>query len=263
MKLNTLVKTNKVTAYGFAAFKDLEKVCANEGCNIVISALSPAIMRDMEIYEYFAPVLKRGIVFDSVDDVINADLDVQLVTVCACDWWDEHSYSDVQNKVTIVSRHLGTIEILQGMYPKAHLFSGNVAPHDITGKYVIGTLPPSLVQYCESYRAVTIKGFDYSKDKELSGDELKSRIVISDPVRVIIEEANELIDYTIKTVNGDVTVHPWQKYKVTATYDDVDPCWSGCEYSHSFIAPTTKDKFLDKVGRNWMIDILSITPVLS
>ena len=259
MKLNTLVKTNKVTAYGFAAFKDLEKVCANNGCNIVISTLSPAIMRDMEIYEYFAPMLKRGTVFNNIDDIINADLDVQLVTVCMCHDWSEYS----ENKVIIVSRHQGTIEVLKDMYPEAPVLSGNVTADDIKDKLVIGTLPPSLVQYCESYRAVTIKDFDYSKDSELSGEELKSRIVICEPVSIAIEEANELIDYTIKTVKGNVIVHPWQKYDVTATYDDVDPCWSGCEYSHSFVAPTTKDKFLDKVGRNWMIDILSITPVLS
>ena len=263
MKLNTLVKTNKVTAYGFAAFKDLEKVCANEGCNIVISALSPAIMRDMKIYEYFAPVLKRGIVFDSVDDVINADLDVQLVTVCMCHDWSEYSDSKIKNKVIIVSRHQGTIEVLKDMYPEAPILSGNVTADDIKDKLVIGTLPPSLVQYCESYRAVIIKDFDYSKDSELSGDELKSRVVICKPVSITIEEADELIDYTIETVTGNVIVHPWEKYDVTATYDDVDPCWSGYEYSMSFYAPATKDQFLDKVGRNWMIDILSITPVLS
>ena len=182
MKLNSLL-TKKVTAYGFAAFKGLEAHSNPEGTEVVISTLSPAIMADMGIYTYYAPVLPRNTVFNTPDEVIQADLDVQLVTVFNYPSWDLINHDNI----VIVSRHQGTIDILKSMYPSAQVLSGNVTPDDIDGLHVIGTLPPYLIQYCQSYRAVIIKDFDYAKDGDLSGDELKSRIIISNPINVIIK----------------------------------------------------------------------------
>jgi len=180
MKLNSILN-NKVIAYGFAAFKGLEAHSNPEGTEVVISTLSPAVMADMGIYTYYAPVLPRNTIFTSTEDIIAADLDAQLVNVLTCPAWDK----DLSN-IVIVSRHQGTIDLLKSMYPDAQVLSGNVTPDDIKGLHVIGTLPPHLIQYCKSYRAVTIKDFDYTKDGDLSGDELLQRIVISNPIRVQI-----------------------------------------------------------------------------
>jgi hypothetical protein len=183
MKLNNLVKNNKVVTYGFAAFKGLEAHSKPEGTEVVISTLSPAIMSDMGINVYYAPVLPRNTVFNTPDEVIQADLDVQLVTVFDHPSWDLIN----QDNIVIVSRHQGTIDILKSMYPNAQVLSGNLTPDEIYGLHIIGTLPPHLIQYCQSYRAATIKDFDYAKDGDLSGDELKTRMIISNPINVVIK----------------------------------------------------------------------------
>jgi len=187
MKLNSLLN-EKVTAYGFAAFKGLEVHSNPEGTEVVISTLSPAIMADMGIYTYYAPVLPRNTVFNTPEEVMQADLDVNVVIVTDYPSWD----NDLSN-IVIVSRHQGTIDILKSMYPDAQVLSGNVTPDDIKGLHVIGTLPPHLIQYCKSYRAVTIKNFDYTKDGDLSGEELLQRIVISNPIRVQINNRDGVI----------------------------------------------------------------------
>lgn len=183
MKLNELVKSNKVVAYGFPAFKGLEKQSNPEGTEVIISTLSPAVMADMGISVYYAPVLPRNTVFNTTDEVLAADLDVQLVTVLKYPSWDIVN----QDKIIIVTRHQGTIDILKDMYPTATVLTGNVTAEDITGMHVIGVLPPHLIQYCQSFRAATIKDFDYSKDGDLSGQELLDRLIISEPIIVTIK----------------------------------------------------------------------------
>lgn len=183
IKLNDVLKTNKVVAYGFPAFKGLEQKSNQEGEEVIISTLSPAIMADMGISVYYAPVLPRNTVFNTTDEVIVADLDIQLVTVLKYPSW--HLVN--QDKIVIVSRHQGTIDILKNEYPDAPVLSGNVTPDDIKNLHVIGTLPPNLIQHCQSYKAVTIKDFDYSKDGDLKGQELLDRLVISEPIQVTIK----------------------------------------------------------------------------
>ena len=142
----------------------------------------------MGIYTYYAPVLPRNTIFNTPEEVVQADLDAQLVNVLPYPAWDK----DLSN-IIIVSRHQGTIGILKSMYPNAQVLSGNVTPDDIKGLHVIGTLPPHLIQHCKSYRAVTIKDFDYKKDGDLAGNELLQRIVISNPIRVQINNKNGMI----------------------------------------------------------------------
>ena len=183
MKLNELIKTNNARVYGFDAFKGLEALSMKEGASIVISTLSPAIMNSMGIATYYAPVLSRGTVFNTTSDVYNADLDVQLINIFSYPSWDDVN----TDKIIIVSRHKATIEILHNMYPNAPVFSDSVSKHDIDRAHVIGTLPPMLIQHCQSYRAVTIKDFDHSKDGCLSGQELNDRISISNPISVTVD----------------------------------------------------------------------------
>ncbi|WP_222864758.1 hypothetical protein, partial [Serratia marcescens] len=65
---------------------------------------------------------------------------------------------------------------------------------------VIGTLPPHLIRFCMSYRAVIIKDFDHVKDGDLSGEELNKRVQISNPITVSVNGRNEMKDGKIKYI---------------------------------------------------------------
>lgn len=179
LKLNELRAHNKITAYGFKAF--VEFAAQSQGDNeFVVSTLSPAIMADMGISTYYAPVLPRGLILNTADEVAQADLNVNHVTVYA---GLDASHFDT---ILIVSQHQGTIDLLLDKYPGAQVLSGNVTADDICKGFIVGTLPAHLVQYCQSYSAVTIDNFDYTVDRDLSGQELLDRIHISDPITVSI-----------------------------------------------------------------------------
>lgn len=153
---------------------------SGKGKNVIVSSLSPAVMAEQGVHMYYAPVLPRGAVFNTAEDVKNADLDVNFVRVFSGLEADRYA-----NKV-IVSRHTGTIEMLREMYPDAVVLTGNIKPEDIEGAFVVGTLPPHLIQFAGSYQAVTIRDFDYAKDGDLTGEELKNRIHISAPIQVVV-----------------------------------------------------------------------------
>ena len=182
MKLNRLIEETHVTADGFQALKDFAKMSQSSGekRSVIVSSLSPAVNMEQGVHMYYAPVLPRGVVFNTAEDVKNADLDVNFVCVSLGLEADRYA-----NKM-IVSRHAGTVEILREMYPDAVVLSGNIKPEDIEGAFVVGTLPPHLIQFAGSYQAVTIRDFDYAKDGDLTGEELKSRIHISAPIQVVV-----------------------------------------------------------------------------
>ncbi|WP_069986651.1 hypothetical protein [Massilioclostridium coli] len=179
MELNKLLNKN-LEVYGFESFKGLQKLSNSKGEKAILSTLSPAIMLGMGINEYYAPVLPRGTVFSKTQQIIDADLVVNLVHV---------EYAPEINKndsVVIASRHQGTVDILSTMYPN-HIILDTVTIGDIQGKKVVGTLPPALIQYAAAYVAVTIKGFDYTKDGDLAGSELKNRLEVSKPIKTTIK----------------------------------------------------------------------------
>ena len=179
-KLNSIICSNNVTAYGFPAFKGLEECSNPDGDPAIVSTLSAAVMADMGIDTYYAPIIQRGTVFNSTDDVIAADLDVNTVLV---EHTDEITASD---PVVIVSRHPGTVELLQDMYPD-NIVLASITPEDISGKDIVGTLPPHLIQYAKRFRAVSIKDFDYTKDGDLAGGELRARMIVTGTIRVTID----------------------------------------------------------------------------
>ena len=182
-KLNDLLKKCNVSAFGFPAFAALSALSnQNSNMKVILSTLSPGENRSKGISSYIAPVLPRGVIFNSPLDVVEADIDVNFVSV-----HDGISSSDCE-KILIVSRHQGTIDILKSMYPEADILSGNVSANDISGAFVAGTLPPHLVAHCKSYQAVTIKNFDYNKDGDLSGTELQERMIIHEPIAVEISD---------------------------------------------------------------------------
>lgn len=179
-KLNELVKSNNVKGYGFKAIVNYCEINADKnGEEIVVSTLSPALMAEIGIKEYYAPVLPRNSVFNTSEDVEQADLEVNHVVVCKT--------MSIGDKRLIVSRHPGTIGLLKDTFPDAEILTGNVTKEDIEGCYVVGTLPPHLIQHVQAYSAFVIKDFDYAKDGDLSGNELEERGKLCDPIKVVIE----------------------------------------------------------------------------
>lgn len=177
--LNQIIQERKIIAYGFKAFQDLSEVSNQGGEEVVVSTLSPAVMAEKGIYSYYAPVLPRGVVYQTVEEIMAADLPVNLVRT---QWANPIESTD---NVIIASRHPGTIQCLQSLYPH-NVVLASAAPDDIKDKNVVGTLPPALIQYADRYRAVTIKGFDYVKDGDLNGEELAARMQLSDSISVTI-----------------------------------------------------------------------------
>lgn len=187
-KLNKIARNCNIRAYGFQALKDFAENSSKYGRKEIISSLSPAVMAEMGIMEYYAPVFPRGSVYNTAEDLVNADLSVNKIVV---QWEDK----DENAEEIIVSRHNGTIEILRAMYPNATIYSGNINPEDIEGKFVAGTLPPHLIQYASAYMAVTINNFDYTKDGDLSGKELKERLHISNPISVLVFQEHKITKF--------------------------------------------------------------------
>lgn len=180
-KLNEIIATNNVTAYGFPAIKGLADRSNPNGDPVIVSTLSAAVMADMGIYTYYAPVMPRDSKYATTDDVIAADLPVNLVHVEIV----EDIPADAP--VVIVSQHPGTVELLRGMYPN-HTVIDSVTPDDIRDMDVVGALPPHLIQYANRFRAVAIRDYDRNKEFHLSGDELAQRMMITHTVRVTVEE---------------------------------------------------------------------------
>ena len=130
--------------------------------------------------EFIAPILPRNLRLNTAEEVFEEDLDYQVVQIQKI---KEEILPD-----TIVSRHAGTVEYLQSRYGQdLPVLSGNLEPEEVKGKFIIGTLPPHLAAEAKGYIPVRIENFDYSRDGDLSGEELRERLVIDDPVRVIVK----------------------------------------------------------------------------
>lgn len=180
-KLNELRESYRITAYGFKAFTDYAAESNPDGPEVVVSTLSPSAMIDMCVEDYYAPVMPRGARYTTASDIVDADLDVNHVTVSIIhDMIDTHS-------ILIVSRHPGTIKMLRSLYPTAQVITGDVSAEDIRDSVVVGTLPPHLAAECSAYIAVTIDNFDRCRDGDLDGDELQHRVRIRRPVKVTID----------------------------------------------------------------------------
>lgn len=171
MKLSQLLSTKKVVASGFPAIAGLSD--HSKGTEeVVLSSLAPSILQAQGVTEYYALELPRGTVFNTTEDIIAADLPVRKFVIT--EPFDVDSLP-----VVIVSRHKGTVDILLERHGGADVLDA-VTAEDIKGKHVVGTLPPHLITAAGAYTAVTIRGFDYTKDGDLSGDELAQRLVIAD-----------------------------------------------------------------------------------
>ena len=129
--------------------------------------------------EFVSPILPRGLRLNTSNEVFEADLDYNIVQI-------EKLNSEEVSPDIIISGHAGTVEILQSRYPEAKVVSGNVTPEEVKGKVVVGTLPPHLAAEAAGYIPVRIANFDYSRDGDLAGDELRERLIVDSPVKVTV-----------------------------------------------------------------------------
>lgn len=129
--------------------------------------------------EFISPILPRGLRLNTSEEVFNADLGYNVVEV-------KKLNSEEISPELIVSGHTGTAEILQSRYPDAEVVSGNITPEEVKGKVIVGTLPPHLAAEAAGYIPVRIRDFDYSKDGDLTGDELRERLIVDSPVKVTV-----------------------------------------------------------------------------
>lgn len=181
-KLNELLKRCDVTAYGFKAFTDLATLSNHDSdIKINLSTASPAVNMSNGITTYVSPVLPRGARYNTAQDVIDADLNINLVHL------QDFEKVEECEKILIVSGHPGTVEILKTMYPEAEVLTGNVSADDIQDAFVVGTIPPHLAACCKAYQPIAISNFDYTKDGDLSGEELQARLIISAPMSITID----------------------------------------------------------------------------
>ncbi|MBN2980090.1 hypothetical protein [Cohnella algarum] len=177
MKLSQLLASKKVVASGFAAISGLSTHSLGTE-EAVLSSLAPSVLAEQGVAEYYALQLARGTVYNTTEEIVAADPDVRRYVILAID----NTYGA---DVVIVSRHAGTVALLLERYPGADVLE-SVTADQIAGKHVVGTLPPYLITAADAYTAVTIRGFDHTKDGDLAGDELAERIVIADkPLRVV------------------------------------------------------------------------------
>lgn len=208
MKLSQLLATKKVIASGFAAISGLSALSRGTE-EVVLSSLAPSVLAAQGVTEYYALQLPRGAVYTTPEEIIAADLDVRKYRI-------EYGYGAAHMDVVIVSRHQGTIDLLTERYQYSSDLQvhASVAPEQIAGKHVVGTLPPHLIAAAGAYTAVTIRGFDHAKDGDLTGDELAERLIIADkPIRVVelpedtqgrLVQDGDIITYYYKSSGGFV-----------------------------------------------------------
>ncbi len=180
VKLNTLAQTAHLVPLPgtFAAVSSFCEQYSQEagGKQARVGTLAAALATRTS--DFWSPVLPRGLRLNTAEEVQAADLDAQRVRVRPI---------EVGDPDLIVSGHAGTREVLASRWPAAVVLSGNIAPEDISGQVVAGTLPPHLAAEAGAYVPVSIRGFDYATDGDLGGDELRQRLVIGSAVKVTVE----------------------------------------------------------------------------
>lgn len=190
MRIKDLLSVSKVVSSGFPAVEGLGEYSNKEGNEIVLSTLPASVLAEKGVELYVAPRFERGQVFETTEDIIEANIPIDAYRIVTDFTPAELRSLTKRDNTIIVSRHQGTIDILTTMYPTAKVFDGNVSADDIAGKHVIGTLPPFLITECGIYTPVTIKDFDYNKDGDIRGEELEDCLIIGDPFSLIKQEVS-------------------------------------------------------------------------
>lgn len=178
MKLSDLLNDYKVVSSGFpaiAALGDFSKGLVPA----VLSSLPAAVLYSQGVEEYFTLVLPRGTTFNTAEDIIDADPEVE-------GYWIETVDTAGMPKA-ITTQHQATLDVLAEMYPDAEIISQrnadgttrNLTPEDVKGKHVIGVLPPFLVAAAGAFTSASIANYNAAADGDLSGDALRDRLSIA------------------------------------------------------------------------------------
>lgn len=172
MKLSKFLKEYKVFATGFPAVAGLGDYSEGKQ-EALLTTLAPEMVLAQGVNEYFALEIPRNAKFNSPEEIIDADLNVNRFSIHSVPADTIEALDPI-----IVSRHEGTVEILKKDYPDAPVFQ-SITAEEVVGKHVIGTLPPHLVAEAAAYTSVTIKDFNYQVDGDLVGSELEERLLIA------------------------------------------------------------------------------------
>ncbi|MGG1650461.1 hypothetical protein ABHN03_16945 [Paenibacillus sp. NRS-1775] len=181
-----MLNTHAVTSTGFPAIAGIG-VYSNGTNPTVLSSLPAAVLSSQGVSEYYSLVLPRGVQFNTTDDIISADPDVTLWTI------NDADVSDLP--IAITTQHKATLDLLADLYPNAEVLvqrnadgsPRNLTPDEVTGKHIIGVLPPFLVAAASAFTSVSIDGYNAAVDGDLSADELRDRIRIADKA-ITVEE---------------------------------------------------------------------------
>ncbi|RXZ78148.1 hypothetical protein EBB07_29275 [Paenibacillaceae bacterium] len=165
-KLNDLLSSRKLTVLGFPAFQQLAPLSNQDAVLAVLSVLPAPVVAEQGYTEYYAPRIPRGAKYASAEDVLAADLDVDLYQV--------HKVESAA-PVIIVTQHQAAIDLLLTNMPELSgtpIITGNASVEDVAGKHVYGQLPPFMLAHCDAYTTVTVPGFDAAKHSDMSVNEL-------------------------------------------------------------------------------------------
>lgn len=181
-KLNDLLTKDNVKVLGFPAFAGLTPDVEENETTIYISTLPAAQMLAKGVNSYYAPVIPRGSRFNTPDEVKEADLDLNLVTV------SEIEDIKADDPVVIVTQHQATLEVLQSMYSNVTaVITGNASIEDIKDKSVVGVLPPFLISHCTRFKAYSIKDYNAATDGDLNAEQTAQRLVANNTIKVTIK----------------------------------------------------------------------------
>lgn len=181
IKLKDFIEQHSIQIFGFPAFTELKQYSNQNSDNCaILSTLSPALMLEKGIQEYFYPIIPRNAIFDNAEDILKSNL--ELVYVKA------EEIEEIQNtdSVTIVSGHQETIEYLKKEFQNHEVFSQSIEKRDIEGKNVVGTLPANLAQYAKKYKPCIIENYNAAKENDVTEHEFETRFRLLKTIKITI-----------------------------------------------------------------------------
>ncbi|MEK4983649.1 hypothetical protein [Bacillus sp. FSL K6-6540] len=194
MKLSNLLNNYKVVSSGFPAIAAIG-AHSKGSASAVLSSLPAAVLHSQGIKEYYSLVLPRGTTFNTAEEIIEADPDVKKYRIETVD--------TAGMPKAITSQHQATLDVLAELYPDAEIISQrnadgttrNLTPEDVSGKHVIGVLPPFLVAAAGAFTSASVTGYNAATDGDLSGDALKQRLQIADTALKVAQVYKVVIGY--------------------------------------------------------------------
>lgn len=178
MKLSNLLAQYNVVSSGFPAIAGIGARSTGDK-PAVLSSNPAAALFAQGVTHYWTLVIPRGVQFNTTDDIIAADPDVEL--------WEISPVDTTDMNTVITTQHAATRDRLQVLFPNATVIEQeivdgrprNITADEVAGKHVVGVLPPFLVAAAGAFTSASIKGFNAAVDGDLSAEEIKDRLVVA------------------------------------------------------------------------------------